>query len=88
MPLVTEERFLFGEEEGPDRRRGRMFGRVHLAEHVYLAIHEVVVVVNDHVHREEYGYFLVIEGEEVWGEERDPTHDPAVHRHTGPGRVA
>lgn len=32
--------------------------------------------------RSEYAYFLVVDGEEVWGEERDLSHDPAVHRHT------
>ena len=26
----------------------------------------------------------MVDGEEVWGYERDPSHEPAVHRHIGP----
>ena len=33
------------------------------------------------IYREEYGYFFVVDGEEVWGFERDPSHTPAVHEH-------
>jgi hypothetical protein len=73
---------MFTEEAGSSGKRGRIFGRVWLTETIYLAIHEVVVVVDGHVHREEYGYYLIDNGEEVWGEERDLSHDPPVHRHT------
>jgi hypothetical protein len=72
---------MFTEEAGSNGKRGRIFGRLWLAETIYLAIHETAVVVDDHVHREEYGYYLVADGEEVWGEERDLSHDPPVHRH-------
>jgi hypothetical protein len=76
------------EEVGSDGMRGRVFGRFWMMDDppAYLAVSEVVVVTeNDVIHREEYGYFLVIDGEEVRGWERDLSHDPAVHRHTGPG---
>jgi hypothetical protein len=73
---------MFAEERGSNGKRGRVLGHAYLAEDAYLEIHEVVVVQDSHVHREEYGYFLVIEGVEIWGYERDPTHDPPVHRHT------
>ncbi|HEX5174598.1 MAG TPA: hypothetical protein VFV91_10705 [Gaiellaceae bacterium] len=69
-------------EAGSNDLRGRIFDAYHLMGGVFLHVHEVVVVEGNHVHREEYGYFLVIDGEEIWGEERDPTHDPAVHRHS------
>jgi hypothetical protein len=72
---------LFGEEAGSDGQRGTMFGRLRLTERSYLAVYETVVVVDDHIHREEYGYFLIVDGVEVWGEERDLSHDPPVHRH-------
>lgn len=72
---------LFAEEEESNGKRGRVFGPVWLTEDAYIKIHEVVVVQNSHVHREEYGYFLIIDEEEIWGEERDPTHNPPVHRH-------
>ena len=74
---------MFADEEGSDGRRGRIFGPLILQEDAFLQIHELVEVQNDHVHRLEYGYFLVIEGVEIWGGERDPTHDPPVHRHRG-----
>ena len=44
---------------------------------------EKVVVRGKRIHREEYAYFLVIDGTEIWGYERDPTHPVAVHGHEG-----
>lgn len=84
LSLAPEGPFedMVAEEKGSNGRRGRIFGNAIVTEHAYLSIHEVVVVVDDHVHREEYGYFLVVDGEEIWGYERDPSHEPPVHRHT------
>jgi hypothetical protein len=31
--------------------------------------------------REEYAYFFIVDGIEIWGCERDPSHDPPVHCH-------
>jgi hypothetical protein len=75
---------LFAEEAGSDGKRGVILGNLQLdcEADAFLAVHEVVVVEGNHVHREEYAYFLVINGAEVWGYERDPTHDPPVHKHT------
>jgi hypothetical protein len=74
---------MFAEEHGSNGRRGKVFGHAHLSDNAYLEIHEEVVIVDEsHVHREEYGYFLIIDGVEMWGYERDPSHDPPVHRHT------
>jgi hypothetical protein len=73
---------MFAVERGSSGRRGRVFGHVYLSDTVYLEISEVVVVQNDHIHREEYAYFLVMDGVEMWGYERDLSHDPPVHRHT------
>lgn len=73
---------MFSEEMGSKGQRGRVLGHVYLNENAYLEVSEIVVVVDDHVHREEYGYFLVMDGEEIWGYERDLSHDPPVHRHT------
>jgi hypothetical protein len=44
-------------------------------------------VEGNRVHREEYGCYLLNEGVEVWGEERDLSHEPAVHRHVGPNHA-
>lgn len=62
-----------------------MFGVFDVGGVVQLHLSELVVVEGNHVHREEYAYYCTSEGEELWGYERDPTHDPAVHRHTGLG---
>lgn len=92
LSLAPEPDFWHGvaEEEGSDGQHGKMLLTATLAENAYLGISETVEVVDDHVHRIDYAYFLVIDGEEVWGEERDPTHDPPVHGHYGPdhARVA
>lgn len=65
------------EEAGSDSQRGH----VHLADDAYVQIHELVVVEGGNIHREKYAYFLTVDGEEIGGYERDPTHDPAEHRH-------
>lgn len=74
----------FAEEEGDDQR-GRIFCTLSFdgfdPEHVYLQMHEVVMVRGTGVTRTRYAYFLVIDGEEVGGYERHATHKPPVHRH-------
>jgi hypothetical protein len=75
---------MFSEEHGSEGMRGRVFGYLFLTDRAYLQVSELVQVEGDHVHREEYAYFLVIDREEVWGYERDPTHNPPEHRHVGP----
>ena len=54
-------------EEGSEDKRGRIFGAFALTEEIHLHVNEVVVVEGNHVHREEYGYYLLNEGVEVWG---------------------
>ncbi len=46
-------------------------------------VSERVVVRGSRIHRDEYAYYLVIDGVEAWGYERDQSHDPAEHRHVG-----
>jgi hypothetical protein len=72
----------FFEEEASGGTRGRIIGHIYFNETVYLQVHETVLVENDVPHRTDYAYFLIIDGVEFWGYERDPTHDPPVHRHT------
>src|SRR5437773_88204 len=86
LSLAPDRSFddLFAEEAGSDGQRGRIFGSLWLDSErpAFLAVSELVVVRGNHVHREEYAYFLVIDGVEIFGYERDPSHEPAVHRHT------
>ncbi len=72
------------EVEGSDGQRGRWIGNLYLSAQVYLAVSETVQVVGQHVERDEYAYYLVVEGEEVWGYETDLSHEPSTHAHFGP----
>jgi hypothetical protein len=76
-----DDEFLFVAEAGSGGQRGRVWGRIGFTERTFLQVSELVVVTGSGIHREEYAYYLVIDGAEVWGYERDPSHDPAVHKH-------
>jgi hypothetical protein len=79
--LSLDDQFLLAEEEGSEGQRGRVWGRIGFTERTFLQVSERVRVEASGVHRVDYAYYLIVDGEEVWGYERDPTHDPAVHRH-------
>lgn len=64
-------------------QRGIFFGRLVLTERAFLNVLEVVRIHGTGVRRERYSYYLVIDGEEIWGYDRDPDHDPPLHRHEG-----
>jgi hypothetical protein len=85
VPLSSRNA-MFAEEEGSNGRRGRVIAELMLTERSRLFVHEVVVVVGGRsIRREEYAYYLVVDDEEVWGYDRDPSHSPAVHGHVGAG---
>jgi hypothetical protein len=71
----------FSEEEGSDGRRGRILGHIVFTENIYLEVSESVQVVGNHIRRVDYAYFLVVDGVEYFGAERDPSHNPSVHGH-------
>jgi hypothetical protein len=72
----------FYAEDGSSDQRGQLIGPVYFSDNAFLANHERVEVVGNAIHRTDYAYFLIIRGVEFWGFERDPSHDPPVHRHT------
>jgi hypothetical protein len=77
---------MFFEEAGSGAQRGKVLGKLDLTADVKLCIEESVVVVDGHnIHREDYSYYLVVGGVEIWGYDRDPLHPVSEHRHTGPG---
>jgi hypothetical protein len=41
------------------------------------------VVEGSGIHRLEYSYYLIRDGFEVWGYDRDPAHVPEEHMHRG-----
>jgi hypothetical protein len=69
------------EEEGSDGKRGRILARVWLNDAAFVQCHEVIRVEGEHITREKYAYYLCLDGQEIGGYERDPTHDPAAHKH-------
>ena len=75
---------LFAEEEGSDGQRGIMWGRLVLSDRAFLQVFESLYVEGTGIHREQYSYYLIIDGFEVWGYDRDPGHDPPEHMHEGP----
>lgn len=78
-----DDGFLFVAEADSDDQRGRVWGRAILNDRAFLNISETVVVEGSGIHREDYAYYLIVDGGEVWGYERDPSHEPAVHQHVG-----
>jgi hypothetical protein len=74
---------MFAEEAGSDGTRGIMWGRLILSERAFLSVWESVVVVGSGIHREAYSYYLIIDGFEIWGYDRDPGHVPPEHMHRG-----
>jgi hypothetical protein len=74
---------LFSEEEGSGGKRGIMFGRLVLNERAFLSVSEEIEVVKSGVRRVSYSYYLIVDGVEVWGYDRDPSHVPSEHKHLG-----
>ena len=86
---LSADDLAFSEEEGSDGRRGRILGHVRFTDEIYLQVSESVQVVGNHIRRVDYAYFLVVDGVEYFGLERDPSHNPPVHGHgVGHKRIA
>ena len=69
--------------QGSGGARGIFYGRLILSERAYLSVFEVLGTRGSTIHRERYSYYLVIDGNEIWGYDLDPEHNPATHRHEG-----
>lgn len=74
---------MFNEHEGSAGKVGLMLGRFMLRDGAYLKVTERVVAGESgaDIHRVSYAYFLTVDEREIWGRERDPTHEPAEHGH-------
>jgi hypothetical protein len=76
---------MFSERAGSAGHRGRIFGLLFLAGapvNAYIACSEIVRVRGNRMTRDEYAYFLIIDEEEIFGYERDLSHDAPVHMNT------
>ena len=65
--------------------------RLRLTERAYLEVSETILVRGNSVHREEYAYYLVIDGQEYWSRDLDAIHDyhghTSGHRRTNADRI-
>lgn len=75
----------FAALEGTDDLRGRLTGLLTFEVGgdvtAYLKVNEVIEIIDNKPIRIEYGYFLIIDRTELWGEELDLSHEPPIHRH-------
>lgn len=82
---------IFSELAGSGGKVGIMLGRFCFPHRpgARLKVYERVAASGSpgaDIHRMTYAYFLSLDGQEIWGRERDPDHDPAEHGH-GPGHT-
>src|SRR4051812_3350079 len=58
--------------EGSDGKRGRIFrARFALTERTSIVISEKIVMAKSSAHREEYAYYLIFAGEDIYARDRD-----------------
>jgi hypothetical protein len=50
-------------------------------------VFETIVVKGSGIHREQYSYYLIRDGLQLWGYDRDPSHTPEEHMHRGPSHL-
>jgi len=60
-----------------------MWGRLVLSDRAFLIAYETVEVRGSGVRRTAYSYYLIVDGAEEWGFDRDEIHDPPEHGHVG-----
>jgi hypothetical protein len=65
----------YSAEAGSKEARGMVYGRITLTENAFLSVHELIEVVDDDVTRRKYAYYVISDGEPVWGEEFDPARE-------------
>lgn len=68
-------------EAGSEEKRGRIILSLHMTERATFAVSESIHIDDANgLHRVEYGYYLLIDGQEYWSRDRDPIH--GYHGHT------
>ena len=73
------EREGFSEKEGSNGTRGRITMAHQLTETAVLFVSEVVVCRGSHIVREEYAYYLNVDGLDYRSWDRDPIHGYHTH---------
>jgi uncharacterized protein DUF6516 len=79
--LQFEEGFEMLERTGSRGLAGRVRGRLVFTERTFLDVMERVEIRGGEPVPLSYAYYLILDGEELWAHENDPTHPMPVHRH-------
>jgi len=68
-------------EAKSEEKRGRIILTLHMTERATMAVSESIHIDGEKgLHRVEYAYYLLIDGQEYWSRDLDPTH--GYHGHT------
>lgn len=89
LSLSPDAGASYYEAEGSRGTRGRILMSLQMTERAFLAVSETVAIDRrrNKLHREEYAYYLIIDGQEYWSRDFDAIH--GYHGHTiGHRRVA
>lgn len=79
LPDAAPPRYLV--EAGSDEKRGRIILSLHMTERATMAVSESIQIDSENgLHRVEYAYYLLIDGQEYWARDLDPVH--GYHGHT------
>lgn len=76
---VDSDAARFWEREGSNGTQGRILMTAWMSDAAFLSISELVVCRASHIERLEYGYYLIIDGEEYCSWDRDSFH--GYHKH-------
>jgi hypothetical protein len=80
MSLYPHQASVYAVDASSSGRRGRIILRLNMTERAFMEVHELVECQGNHVHRLNYGYYLVIDGQEYWARDFDDIH--GYHGHT------
>jgi hypothetical protein len=84
-----DEPYPYSAEANSKDLRGMVYGRIAVSDDSFLSVHEMIEIDGGEATRRKYAYYLMSGGAPLWGEERDPNLETAVHRQDADGtRVA
>jgi len=70
-----------------DGQSARMWGNITLTDEVSLSVRERIELVDGRAHIVKYSYYIIVDGAEARGFDKEPTHNPPVHGHIGPNHA-
>jgi hypothetical protein len=79
--LVFEPGFEMVELRGSNGRDGRIRGRLGFTERTFLQVMERIQIRDGAPVRLEYAYYLILDGQEIWAHDNDPSKPMPLHQH-------